>query len=114
MTFYVGQKVVCVYAGGDPAFDDWDESERIVVGQIYTIRRVYIDHDGEDCVWLDEVQRSHLSRIDWGPDVGYGAYRFRPVVERKTDISIFEEILRNTKAPVTDDAFHKSHDMGAR
>ncbi|MCK1717207.1 hypothetical protein [Bradyrhizobium sp. 141] len=33
------------------------------------------------------------------PDYPFAAYRFRPAVERKTDISVFTEILRKASKP---------------
>ena len=104
--FRVGQKVVCV--------DDSEPSSTHVVGYdghhwqyfggldgltkgaIYTVRAFVQNHiNGGVSLCLAEIFREHTIRsgIDIG-ECGYRASRFRPVVERKTDISIFTEILR--------------------
>lgn len=95
--FHVGQKVVCIDADG-PTFEGvphvhWRPSEKIVNGTIYTVRKVYVDSRGAPCLWLNEVQRSPESQSRFGPTVGYGQHRFRPLAERKTDISIFTAML---------------------
>lgn len=91
MRFHVGQKVVCV--------DDDPEGHPglfPVAGQIYTIRWVGMFFNpwfktNKFCVHLIEINRpaGNLTRCV----VPYRASRFRPVVERKTDISIFTEML---------------------
>lgn len=99
MTFRVGQKVVCV----DDSPDRFGRELGVVRGEIYTIRAV-LERQGWQGVLLVEV--------DPGSAAGWYASRFRPVVERKTDISVFHEILRTTKAPVNADArcFVGSHE----
>ena len=91
MTFHVGQKIVCV---DDDVFEG-DPQRRLFTGQIYTVARTYPQGStsgntkrygpGVPCIDLLEVQR-----VDHVP---YAAARFRPVVERKTDISIFQAML---------------------
>jgi len=48
------------------------------------------------CVRLHEIARNNDP--NW-PDMPFLARRFRPVVERKTSIRIFETILRNVRGP---------------
>lgn len=70
MAFRVGQKVVCIHP-----VNNFRENE------IYTVM-------GIDAVYL------HIdSLIGNRPIVGFFSWRFRPVVERKTDISIFTKML---------------------
>jgi hypothetical protein len=90
MNFQVGQKVVCVKNG------PWwgGNRDRLVLGAIYTIRRLIVADDGDLIFQIHEIQRSPKARQIWGDDVGYAAFRFRPVVERKTDISIFTKMLK--------------------
>jgi hypothetical protein len=75
-----------------------DGRKRLAEGRIYTIRKVSADYqaafwkrhprfNGGPVVWLYEVQDRVLG------DAPYNARRFRPVVERKTDISIFKAML---------------------
>lgn len=72
--FRVGQKVCCV---------DAQDSIVLSIGQVYEIDGIQIGPNwpmvhlvghGESCLWF--------------------ARRFRPVVERKTSIAIFHEILK--------------------
>lgn len=102
MNFHVGQKVVCIYPNeipGDPlTVHGWQPSEALIRGATYTVRRVFVGPLNRACVWLDEVERCFAARECFGPDVGYAACRFRPLVEKKTDTSIFTRML--TGAPV--------------
>lgn len=81
MAFRVGQEVICVNAdkqilvAGDRA---------VVEGERYTIRMTY-DHYGQPGV--------HLVGVNNPSGRGYRVERFRPAVERKTDISIFTAML---------------------
>lgn len=94
MTFHVGQKVVCVDAGGLDRLYVLGVDGRIVhepycslrLGEIYTISAIFPHHlRGHSVATLLETERP--------PGLGYRLARFRPVVERKTDISIFTEML---------------------
>lgn len=78
MAFHVGQKVVCV---------DASEHKALHAGTVYTIAAIHHE-DGETFVGLLEIPRNHA---DWY------AWRFRPVVEPKTDISIFTAMLTPKK-----------------
>ena len=93
--FYVGQKVVCVDDG--PSGFTGRANRVLTKGQIYTVSKSWEHaYRGAPVVLLAEVD----------PDKPYhecfSAARFRPVVDRKTDISIFTAML-NTK-PVEVDA----------
>jgi hypothetical protein len=107
MAFRVGQKVVCVNAGdidGVPQANGfWDEGEEIVEGQVYTIHSTFLHACGERLVRLVEVRRTPFSISCHGHD-GYAAERFRPVVDRKTDISFAHEILRKASRKQEADA----------
>lgn len=74
MTFRVGQKVVCVLAEG------WRYLKN---GAIYTVLKTSaFDGDAEFMV------------VDCQEGGGqYRKVRFRPIVERKTDISVFTKML---------------------
>jgi hypothetical protein len=91
MTFRVGQKVVCV----DESTHDrggWHPLSGIPqVGEIYTVTALGT-HRGMPAVRLREIRNG-------AHDGYYRAKRFRPAVERKTDISVFTEILRRTTLP---------------
>lgn len=91
--FYVGQKVVCV---DDSETDNMGKKE-LRKDDIYTViwvgRHFHPDEMVErQCVRLAEVIRKPCE-IDPDGSMPFRASRFRPVVERKTDISIFTEML---------------------
>lgn len=98
MTFRVGMKVVCVdasSAGIEGA--GLGAPEHLRVGAVYTIRWV-----GEcpyepwrylgPTVRLGEVYRVNEFNPEWN-DMPFLARRFRPLIERKTDISILRALL---------------------
>lgn len=96
MAFRVGQKVVCV----DDVFRDasWLHVKNMpVAGSIYTIRGFQTEKyfDG---ILLEEVIND---AITWNAvgfrEMSFPARRFRPVQERKTDISIFKKMLNPQK-----------------
>lgn len=100
--FKVGQKVVCVDdgdGGGNKwANGRWLPGETPIVGEVYTIKMMWIDRDSNNLIFeFFELSRPKASE-EWGHKVGFGAWRFRPVVERKTDISIFTAMLNPAKA----------------
>lgn len=83
--FRIGQKVVCVDD------EEWSNHQRrIRAGEIYTIAAfgVHPADGNEECAFLVGVKR-----IFRGVDYPFGLYRFRPIVERKTDISVFTKML---------------------
>jgi hypothetical protein len=93
MSFHVGQKVVCINdqpgCGGDIA--------PIRKGKVYTVVAVTdgVAHDGPD-TGLVLAEDPPLPKFF----KGYSARRFRPVVERKTNIEIFKAMLNPRKHPV--------------
>jgi hypothetical protein len=81
MTFRVGQKVVCVDASL-PA-NPWHRQHPLVLKQIYVVRHCFVK-----CIDIDDSRR------------GWQNWRFRPLVERKTDISIFTKMLTPTSREI--------------
>lgn len=90
--FRVGQKCVCVNAANNPGFM-WGKTEAPKEGAIYTVVRCFVDHEGDEIVHLLELPRDDVAKQTIGPMAGYLARRFRPIVEKKTSIAIFHEIL---------------------
>lgn len=90
--FVVGQKVVCidnVPRAAPPWINYIGGMDGLTKGRIYTVREVGLISfiDGySPCIRVAEIVRP----TDDGP---YLACRFRPVVERKTDISVFTRML---------------------
>lgn len=91
----VGQKVVCVGAqeggGWAPLYPRCNRGEQHPSeGSIYVIR--FIDqHLGVSYLHFDEF-----------PKRSYDAHYFRPIVEKKTDISVFTEMLNPTPHKVVE------------
>jgi hypothetical protein len=84
-----GDRVVCVDA--EPIEGIWQPGEELAEGQVYTIKAIRLDWEGDVVVDLMEVARAKATRRRWGPTVGYGAFRFRPV----EDIEQFRRIVAN-------------------
>lgn len=85
--FHVGQKVECVNDG--PSRYSLTSGSRVKKGAIYTILRIRIGGIGIEVV--DLVEASPGRDCD-----GFDPERFRPIVERKTDISVFTKMLTGT------------------
>jgi hypothetical protein len=89
MAFMTGQKIVCVASLMKHATD----SEIIpIVGEVYTIRAI-LNTDGL-CFKLREIINAPQQYEEGFTECAFEAVAFRPVVERKTDISIFTAILK--------------------
>lgn len=87
MTFRIGQKVVCI-------MPEWPGSQdvpnRPAFKEVYTIR-AFVPDGG---LLLCEIHNPPMDHIEGYCEPAWWPGRFRPVVERKTDISVFTEILR--------------------
>ncbi len=95
--FRIGQKIVCVDAanrkfGGIP----------LVEGKIYTIRGFCENIHGEIGLLLEEVKASYPP-LENGQERGFYQNRFRPVVERKTDISVSTKMLKTERTSASQD-----------
>lgn len=97
--FYVGQEVVCINVE-DNAFVlpgvvyDLTEgvSHYLELNMIYVIRDIFLNHHGQVVVLLEGIKRGYH-----GPDnmeMGFDIRRFRPLVKKKTDISVFTNLLK--------------------
>ena len=87
--FHVGQRVVCV----DASPSKWITPYKVVLGAVYTIRGFDTESDG---TYLNEVPDDPIES-PWTTPRGWNPKRFRPLVERKTAISIFESMLTPNK-----------------
>lgn len=107
--FYVGQKVVAI---ADP--EDGHEyfihpGHRLsvtepVVGQTYTIKAFVKSNEERrfSFLALEEIRNEpvYLAKEGGWVEVAWPDFRFRPVVQRKTDISIFTAMLNPSKQGV--------------
>lgn len=102
MTFRVGQKVVCV---DDRNFtvDRHPQCKKFlpnrpVRGGVYTIRG--FDPDVPSAIYVCEIHNPSRQWVNGYGEGSFNIWRFRPAVERKTDISTFHEILRSASQKV--------------
>lgn len=105
MNFRVGQKVVCIGTDGTPNVD-WEEwvsywkIARPSRGSVYTVRDIRAGADRQH-IRLVEIINPTAEFSDAPPqEPWFWASAFRPIVERKTDITVFTEILRKATKPV--------------
>lgn len=106
--FHVGQKVV--YVGSPepprPRHPD-DPTPRLVKGEVYTIRDIdrrivgTRNHPDATILLFERVapKRDYAVVRDW--EIGYKPHVFRPLIERKTDISIFTKMLKPRELALT-------------
>lgn len=91
MAFYVGQKVEFVGPSLEGYGFGWEIMPKI--GGVYTIREIVssaLGHQGFKLVEIVNRPAQYRQRHD---ECNFIATRFRPIVERKTDISIFTDML---------------------
>lgn len=91
--FVVGQKVACIADDWGRAWWDSYVKGNPVKGEIYTIRTIIAI---QDRVWLRFSEIVNPSG-SWFDEVEYAAVNFRPLVERKTDIAVFERMLTDQR-----------------
>lgn len=90
--FRVGQKVVCIR--DDFARDRYAGVRYPEHGKVYTLRTVEFDDRYQlTFVRLAEICNPVLMYQGGMTEVSFDAEAFRPIVERKTDISIFKAML---------------------
>jgi hypothetical protein len=87
MTFRVGMKVVCIKLGWP---NSRDVPNRPVFNQVYTIRAIVDDGIG---LLLCEIHNPPMDHVEGYCEPAWWSSRFRPIVERKTDISCLTALL---------------------
>jgi hypothetical protein len=98
MAFFVGQKVVCIKR--DRWRREYDRrpmprGERgPAFGELLTIRQIVED----GYLLFVEIRNPIIKSV--GEEAAFNPHHFRPVIERKTDISIFTRMLTPTSEPV--------------
>lgn len=81
MSFKVGQKVVCVDASVASSPNSSASSDRMPKeGEIYTVRALQT-FNGMHGILLEEITTG-MYRTSNGDEIGYMAFRFRPVDEQ--------------------------------
>jgi hypothetical protein len=98
-TAKVGDKVQCVRATGIPYHAIVAPSE----GDVCAIREI-VTHGDEILLRLDEYRNELMTCINHGErffvEPAFCHTRFRPVMPRKTDISIFTRLLNTAPAQI--------------
>lgn len=95
--FHVGQKVVCVRHPEDLEYN-CGCSNVPQFKQIYTIRGLETDpSNGEVYLLLEEIVNPPRLYPDGYGEECFHHSGFRPVIERKTDISVFTALLNTSK-----------------
>jgi hypothetical protein len=102
MTFRIGQKVCCISNGCDTR---WRGLHKPVVDEVYTIRAMRLSRDLPSLGYLSCLLNEISNPINphSGQEFGFLCSRFRPVVERKTSIEIFQKMLNPSPEKVMDD-----------
>jgi hypothetical protein len=96
--FRVGQKVVMYrsFGEGTRLRAELEGVVLPVMGPVYTVREIDPDtSNGYVCIRLVEIRNG--PHIEDGIEPSFEAALFRPVVERKTSISIFRAMLNPSK-----------------
>lgn len=101
--FHVGQKVACVdgwvHDGGG-----YGDEIGPVEGQVYTIRDIgFLNAITPDMLVVRLLEIRNTERYYRGAglyETSFRASRFRPVVTRKSDISVFKAMLKPSKKRV--------------
>lgn len=85
-----GVKCVCVDAAGT-----WGPDAPIE-NAVYTVRRVWVDEDGDTVMDFVELQRRQEACEAWGRQLGYFVHRFRPLITRtqEQDLEHFLPLLK--------------------
>jgi hypothetical protein len=89
MTFRVGMKCICVNV--EPNRNGRIPAE-LIKGKIYTVAGLdnFPDSEDDTGIYLEEVSGVVSDEIHAN---SFKSWRFRPLVERKTDIAIFQRML---------------------
>jgi hypothetical protein len=96
MMFHIGQKVVCIRIFTTRPVKG---EKTPVKGSVYTVRGIM--EEGEfAAVFLEEIVNPEVCTHAGVRERGFDITAFKPVQEKKTDISIFNEILNKVNNSV--------------
>jgi hypothetical protein len=90
ITFHVGQRVVCVDASPNKRYGPLRMLKR---GRIFVIRAIDDKPGWEAPGWGVHLEGIIIIHPDTGREWAMKPSRFRPVVDRPTDIEIFRKLL---------------------
>lgn len=94
--FCVGRKVVCIS-------DDWIANHLATMmgdlmpikDKVYTIRDITTDGDNVG-LRLKEIRNPKRQYVSGFEETAFTSKAFRPLLDKKTDISVFQKILNRT------------------
>src|SRR5258706_185581 len=90
--FHVGQRVECI--GSINMADVMYKEATPLKGAIYMVRGIDACHsDGYVGLWLEEIFNEKRRYANGFQECSFDQRGFRPIIERKTDISIFIALL---------------------
>lgn len=93
MTFHVGQKVVCVRVSEAVRIRGEEGYQIPREGSVYTIRSMVVSGEDNLCIRLHELHNPPRIYREGFVEGAFRAENFRPVIERKTDISALTALL---------------------
>jgi hypothetical protein len=101
--FRIGQQVVCIHDVSSPPANEFQNVP--VKGSIYTVRGFVLPDVGYERtpgMLLEEVVNPAWEYKEGIFEPSFHPYRFRPLIQRKTDISVFKRMLDSvrTEEPV--------------
>lgn len=104
-SFRVGQKVVAVRGGARPNQREINIAtaagyQKPKIGDVLTIRSINDWGNDKIILTFNELDNSHFVPRISKMEPGWHYSHFRPLVERKTDISIFKAMLMKTRVGV--------------
>jgi hypothetical protein len=88
-TFHVGQQVVCIDAKPDRLIG----AKPLTRGKVYTIRAIEQGPGWRHPGWGIHLEGIWIFYPDEGVEWAFHPRRFRPVVQRPTNIEIFKQML---------------------
>ena len=96
--FHIGQRVVCIHDIGCAQGNEFPNIP--IKGSIYTVRGFVSPDVGNERtpgMLLEEVVNAPWEYNEGVFEPSFHPYHFRPVVQRKTDISVFKRMLDNVR-----------------
>jgi hypothetical protein len=101
--FHIGQRVVCIHDVSSPLAAEFPNVP--IKGSIYTVRGFVspdVGYERTPGMLLEEVVNPPWEYKEGVFEPSFHPYHFRPLVQHKTDISVFTRMLDNvrTEQPV--------------
>ena len=96
--FHIGQRVVCIHGVGCPSANEFlNVPEK---GGIYTVRGFVspdVGYERTPGMLLEEVVNPPWEYKEGVFEPSFHPYHFRPLVQHKSDISVFTRMLDNVR-----------------